>query len=67
MIKQYHYFNYIYNLTIKSIILSTKLAGYVQEVLVNEAQKVKKGDTLVRIDNIELLSNLEVLKVTLMM
>lgn len=50
----------------KSIKLSTKLAGYVEEVLVEEAQKVKKGETLVRIDNTELLSSLEALKVTLL-
>jgi len=49
----------------KSIKLSTKLAGYVKKVLVEEAQKVKKGDVLVRIDAIELNSNIDALKATL--
>ena len=49
----------------KSIKLSTKLAGYVEKVLVEEAQKVKKGDVLVRIDAIELNSNIDALKATL--
>ncbi len=49
----------------KSIKLSTKLAGYVEKVLVEEAQKVKKGDILVRIDSIELNSNIDALNVTL--
>jgi len=44
----------------KSIKLSTKLAGYVEKVFVEESQKVKKGDVLVRIDAIELRSNREV-------
>jgi RND family efflux transporter MFP subunit len=49
----------------KSIKLSTKLAGYVEKVLVEEAQKVKKGDVLVRIDSIELRSSIDALNVTL--
>lgn len=49
----------------KSIKLSTKLAGYINEVLVEESQKVKKGDVLVRIDETELLSNVQALKATL--
>ena len=49
----------------KSIKLSTKLAGYVEKVYVEEAQKVKKGELLVRIDAIELNSNIEALKATL--
>ena len=49
----------------KSIQLSTKLAGYVEKVLVEEAQKVKKGEVLVRIDAIELNSNIDALKATL--
>jgi len=49
----------------KSIKLSTKLAGYVEKVLVEEAQKVKKGEVLVRIDAIELNSNIDALKATL--
>jgi len=49
----------------KSIKLSTKLAGYVEKVLVEEAKKVKKGEVLVRIDAIELNSNIDALKATL--
>jgi len=49
----------------KSIKLSTKLAGYVEKVFVEEAQKVKKGEVLVRIDATELKSNIDGLKATL--
>lgn len=49
----------------KSINLSTKLAGYIEKVFVEEAQKVKKGEVLVRIDAIELNSNIDALKATL--
>ncbi len=49
----------------KSINLSTKLAGYVEKVFVEEAQRVKKGEVLVRIDAIELNSNIDALKSTL--
>ena len=49
----------------KSIKLSTKLAGYVEKVFVEEAQKVKKGELLVRIDALELNSNIDALKATL--
>ncbi len=49
----------------KSIKLSTKLAGYINAVLVEESQKVKKGEVLVRIDETELLSNVQALKATL--
>lgn len=49
----------------KSIKLSTKLAGYVEKVYVEEAQKVKKGDLLVRIDALEFNSNIDALKATL--
>ncbi len=49
----------------KSIKLSTKLAGYVEKVYVEESQKVKKGEVLVCIDAIELRSNIEALKATL--
>lgn len=49
----------------KSIDLSTKLVGYVEKVFVEEAQKVKKGELLVRIDAIELNSNIDALKATL--
>lgn len=49
----------------KSIKLSTKLAGYVQEVAVEESQEVKKGDLLVKIDETELKSTIDALKATL--
>jgi membrane fusion protein (multidrug efflux system) len=49
----------------KSIKLSTKLSGYVEKVLVEEAQKVKKGEVLVRIDTLELNSNIAAVKATL--
>jgi len=49
----------------KSIKLSTKLAGYINEVLVEESQKVKKGEVLVLIDETELLSTVQALKATL--
>ncbi len=49
----------------KSIKLSTKLAGYVEKVFVEEAQKVKKGEVLVRIDATELKSNIDGLNATL--
>jgi len=49
----------------KNIQLSTKLAGYVEKVLVEESQAVKKGDLLVRIDAIEIRSNIDALKSTL--
>jgi RND family efflux transporter MFP subunit len=48
----------------KSIKLSTKLAGYVEKVYVEESQKVKKGTLLVRIDAVELKSNMAALKIT---
>jgi len=49
----------------KSIKLSTKLAGYVNQVFVEESQKVKKGEQLVSIDETELLSNIQALQATL--
>jgi len=49
----------------KSIKLSTKLAGYVEQVLVEESQKVKKGEVLVRVDETELLSTIQAVKATL--
>ena len=48
----------------KSIKLSTKLAGYVEKVMVEEAQEVKKGELLIRIDSVELKSNIEALEAT---
>lgn len=49
----------------KSIMLSTKLAGYIEDVFVEESQKVKKGDVLVQLDEMELQSSIEALKATL--
>jgi len=49
----------------KSIKLSTKLAGYVEKVYVEESQKVKKSEILVSIDKTELLSSIQALKSTL--
>jgi RND family efflux transporter MFP subunit len=49
----------------KSIQLSTKLAGYVEKLNVEESQVVKKGDLLVRIDALELRSNIDALQATL--
>jgi RND family efflux transporter MFP subunit len=49
----------------KSIKLSTKLAGYIEKVYVEESQKVKRGDKLVSIDAVELRSTIEALKSTL--
>jgi len=49
----------------KSIKLSTKLAGYIEKVLVEESQHVKKGDLLVSIDAIEVRSNINALKAIL--
>ncbi len=49
----------------KSIKLSTKLAGYVEHVLVEESQKVKKGELLVHIDQTELQSNIQAVEATL--
>jgi len=50
----------------KSITLSTKLAGYVERVFVEESQKVKKGEVLVHIDETELQSNIQAVQATLM-
>lgn len=50
----------------KSIKLSTKLAGYVEHVFVEESQKVKKGEVLVQIDETELQSNIQAVQATLM-
>ncbi len=49
----------------KNIKLSTKLAGYIEKVFVEESQHVKKNQTLVSIDETELLSNIQALKATL--
>ena len=49
----------------KSIKLSTKLAGYVERVYVEESQKVKKGDQLIQIDETELQSSIQALQATI--
>jgi len=49
----------------KSINLSTKLAGYVDHVFVEESQKVKKGEVLVQIDETELQSTIQAAEATL--
>ncbi len=49
----------------KSIALSTKLAGYIDSIDVKEAQKVRKGDRLLHIDDTELRSSIEALEVSL--
>ncbi len=49
----------------KSIKLSTKLAGYIKEVLVNDSDIVKKNQLLVKIDDSEILSNISSLEATL--
>jgi len=49
----------------KSIKLSTKLAGYIKKVTVNDSDSVKKDDLLVIIDDAEVLSNIASLKATL--
>ena len=49
----------------KSIKLSTRVAGFVEKVYVQESQFVKKGDLLVTIDSIDLRSNIDALKATL--
>jgi len=50
----------------KSINLTTKLAGYIESILVSESDFVKKGDILLKIDNTELLSTIKGLQSTLM-
>ncbi|NPA50187.1 MAG: efflux RND transporter periplasmic adaptor subunit [Epsilonproteobacteria bacterium] len=50
---------------IKDIKLSTKIPGFIKKVYVKDSQKVKKGDILVKIDDKEILANLNALKVAL--
>jgi multidrug efflux pump subunit AcrA (membrane-fusion protein) len=49
----------------KSIKLSTKMAGYIQKIHVEESQKVQKGQLLATIDSEDLRSNIALLKTTL--
>jgi len=46
----------------KSIKLSTKLAGFIKKVYVEDSQKVKEGELLVKIDDKEILANINALK-----
>ena len=46
----------------KSIKLSTKLAGYIEKMYVEESDRVKKGDLLVHIDSKELKNSINSLK-----
>lgn len=49
----------------KSINLSTKLTGYIKSIPVKESDRVQKGEPLVHIDDKELRSSINALKVTL--
>jgi len=49
----------------KNIKISTKFAGYIEEVYVKESQKVKKGDILAKIDSTEFTSNIKALEETI--
>jgi RND family efflux transporter MFP subunit len=49
----------------KNIKLSTKLAGFVQKVYVQDSQLVKKGDLLVKIDAKELTNSIDSIKANL--
>lgn len=49
----------------KSIKLSTKMAGYIQKIHVEESQKVQKGQLLATIDAEDLHSNIALLKTSL--
>jgi RND family efflux transporter MFP subunit len=44
--------------------LSSKLSGRIKEILVSENQPIKKGDILVRIDDREIISNVQALNST---
>ncbi|SFV50897.1 Membrane-fusion protein [hydrothermal vent metagenome] len=49
----------------REVKISTKLSGYVKDIMVTESQSVKRGDTLIVIDNRELLASLKSLKASL--
>ena len=49
----------------KTIQISTKIAGYIQNIFVEESQKIKKGELLVTIDQNDINSNISILKTTL--
>lgn len=46
----------------KSITLSSKMAGYINTLYVEESQKISKGDMLLQIDNEEILSTIRSLQ-----
>ena len=48
-----------------SAAVSSKLSGRISELLVRESQKIKQGDLLVRIDDQEVLANIDALKAQL--
>jgi RND family efflux transporter MFP subunit len=50
----------------QSIKLSTKLAGFIEKIYVKESDVVKKEEPLVKIDSIELRSNIDALQANLM-
>lgn len=45
--------------------ISSKLSGWIKEVLVKENQSVKEGDLLLQIDDLEIVSSIESLQVSL--
>ena len=49
----------------KSIALSTKMAGFVEKVYVEESQEIRKGDLLVKIDSVELGANIAAIQATM--
>ncbi len=49
----------------KSIKVSTKMAGYIEQMLVEESQKVQKGQLLATIDERDINSNIALLRTTL--
>ncbi|WP_457748476.1 efflux RND transporter periplasmic adaptor subunit [Sulfurimonas sp.] len=53
-------------LSLRSITLSTKLVGYIDNIKVHEAQSVKKGEILLTIDSFELQSSIKALEATLL-
>ena len=51
--------------SVKSINISTKIAGYITSIKVKEGDYVKKGDVLIFIDDNDINSNIDILKLTL--
>ncbi len=49
----------------KSIKVSTKMAGYIEQMFVEESQKVQKGQLLAKIDERDINSNISLLRTTL--